>query len=376
MAITFLANNGKTLTVAEDGTRRWIPRDIRSPVYRGLREFYQDVKRDSNLYQAFPTTQIINGYLVVLFSEGDAHAQSDRQIMARKLIVDLAKDTPWTLTTFFVADTLVYDFSLLTDIMLNGDTFVFKHWIVTKTAGVVAQTGDTTFTVSGQVDTELNGDYAIWNAPPRFFDGKWYRTAYKVTAGTWWNTAVFESADLITWTFKGSIAKDSGTPLRFNECDIYQEAGGDFVAVIREDEGAGSDIYTSTSSDLETWTSPVLSTIFSGTQPNCIRSSNGDILVTVGDRVGASGRMGDGTIVGLEDITGVATYKSTDDGVSWLQVQIDAISSTDGGQGMAVEVSTDLIAIVYYGTVVRPNSAFDEGEAGVRLCLVKTDLIV
>lgn len=375
MAITVLANNGSTLTVSEDGTRKFVPRLLSSADYRGLRDFYQDVKRVNDKYIAFPFSQIINGYLVVIFSEGEAHGSSDRQIMARKLIVDLDKDTPWALVTFFENTGSVFDFSLLTDIMVNGESFLFKVWTVTKTAGVVAQVTHSVFTVTGEGDTELNGDYVTWSVP-RFFSGNWYRTAYKVTGGTFWNTAVFESADLITWAVKGFIAKDSVTPLRFNEADIYQEAGGDFVAVIREENGAGNPVYTSTSTDLITWTTPVLSTTFFGRQPNCIKSTNGDILVSFGDRDGTSGRTGSGAFVDDNNVTGITTYKSTDDGVTWLQVQIDAISSTDGGQPMALEVSTDVIGIFYYGAIARSNIAFDENEPGVRFCQVQTDLII
>lgn len=375
MTITVVANNGSTLTVTEGLTRKFVPRLLSNTDYRGLRDFYQDVKRTGDQYIAFPFSQIIGSYLVVIFSEGDAHAQSDRQIMARKLIVDLDTDTAWELVTFFENDTLVFDFSLLADIMTDGESFVFKIWTVTKAAGVISQVTNSSFTVTGEGDSDLNGEYLTWSVP-RFFGSNWYRTAYKTSGGTFWNTAVFESADLITWTVKGFIAKDSSTPLKFNEADIYQEAGGDYVAVIREDSGEGNAVYTSTSTDLITWTTPVLSTTFFGRQPNCIKSTNGDILVSFGDRDGTSGRTGNGNFVDDSNVTGVSTYKSEDDGVTWLQVQIDAINSTDGGQPMALEVSTDVIGIFYYGAISRTNQPFSEDEPGVRFCQVQTALII
>lgn len=375
MTIAVIAENQDTVTVTEDGTRKFVPRLLSSTDYRGLRDYYQDVKRIGDKYIAFPFSQIIGAYLVTIFSEGDAHGDSDRQIMARKPIANLAKDTPWEQVTFFENTGAIFDFSLLTDIMANGESFLFKVWTVTKTAGVVSQSTDSFYTVTGEGDSELNGDYAAWSVP-RNFGGTWYRTAYKTSGGTYWNTAVFESSDLITWTVKGFIAKDSVSPLRFNEADIYQEAGGDYVAVIREDNGAGNAVYTSTSTDLITWSSPVLSTTFFGRQPNCIKSTNGDILVSFGDREGTSGRTGSGSFVDDSNITGITTYKSKDDGATWLQVQIDAINSTDGGQPMALEVSNDVIGMFYYGSIARSNIAFNESEPGVRFCQVQTDLII
>ena len=375
MAITFLANNGDTLTVIEDGTRKFVPRLLSNADYRGFKDTYQDVKRVGNQYIAFPFSQIINGYLVVIFSEGDAHGDSDRQIMARKAIGDLAKDTEWEQVVFFEDAGSIFDFSLLTDIMVDGESFLFKVWTVTKAAGAVSQVTASFYTVSGEGDTELNGDYVAWSVP-RKFGGIWYRTAYKTTGGTYWNTGLFESADLITWTFKSSIAKDSGAGLKFNETDIYQETGGTYVAVTREETGTGNPIYTATSADLITWTAPVLSTTFFGRQPNTIKSTNGDILVSFGDRDGTSGRTGSGAFVDDNNVTGISTYKSEDDGVTWLQVQIDAISSTDGGQPMALEVSTDVIGIFYYGAIARSNIAFNEDEPGVRFCQVQTSLII
>ena len=375
MAITVLANNGDTLTVSEDGTRKFVPRLLSSADYRGLRDYYQDVKRTGNNYIAFPFSQIINGYLVVLFSEGDSHGNSDRQIMSRKPIGDLAKDTAWEEVVFFENTGSVYDFSLLTDIMVDGESFVFKVWTVSKAAGAVTQITQSTFTVSGEADPELNGDYVTWSVP-RLFGGLWYRTGYKVDGGTYWNAAVFESTDLKVWAFKGSVAKDSGAGLKFNETDIYQETVGTYVAVTREETGTGNPVYTATSADLITWTAPVLSTTFFGRQPNTIKSTNGDILVSFGDRDGTSGRTGSGAFVDDNNVTGISTYKSEDDGVTWLQVQIDAISSTDGGQPMALEVSTDVIGMFYYGAIARSNIAFNEDEPGVRFCQVQTDLII
>ncbi len=376
MALTILDSNERVITVSDNGTRRFVPRDLSNPDYRGLKDFYQDVKRTGDLYLAFPSVQIINGWVVVMFSEGEGHASSSRQLLARKEVADLAVDTEWEIGTFYEESTEVYTFTLLDDIMVDGDTFTFKHWTVRRIAGVVSQVGSPTFTVSGEVDTDLNGDYAVWNGPPRLFGGVWYRTAYKTSGGTYWNVALFESTDRVTWTVTGFIAKNVFAALRFNETDIYERTDGVFVAVIREDEGDGNATYTSTSLDLVTWTTPLPSSTFSGRQPNCMTSSNGDILVFLGDRTGGTGRMGDGTETEFDNPTGISVQRSTDGGNTWTLSQIDTIYSTDGGQPMAVEVSTDLIAILYYGAIQRPDADNNEGETGLRMCLVKTASIV
>lgn len=361
MAIVINEITEKHLDITEDGVNMIAPRKFLNKHYQQLiGGNIEDVDRDGIKYKAFPFTQIIGVYLVLIYSDGDAHASSDRQIMARKPIASIASNTvPWETVVFFENSTGDFDFSLLSDIMNNGDLFTFKVWAVSQTSGIISAATATNPVVSGNPDPEIDGTYLLWSKP-RTFAGSVYRTCYSVEASGW-NTALFTSADQVTWTLKGVIAKGRGAALQFNETDIVETTSGNFLAFIREDAGAGRAVYTSTSADLITWTAPVLSTIFTGTQPNAIELTNGSLLVSFGDRVGSTGFDAGGVVLNGDNLTGIITHVSTDNGATWsLGTNFDLSWSTDCGQPYMEEVSAGIVSMCYYNSWGPTSESFTE----------------
>ena len=362
MAIVINSATSDCLFITEDGDAKVAPRRFLNQHYSQLiGGNLEDVSRDGVQYKAFPFSNIIGGYFVILYSDGDAHASSDRQIMARKPAASiLDNSTAWEQVTFFENSSAVFNFSLLTDIMTNGESFLFKVWTVTKTAGVVAQSTLSSSVVSGFSDSDIDGNYAMWSKS-RLYAGNYYRVGYSF-AGAEWNSVLFESADQITWAIKGFIAKGIGAGLKFSEADIVETTSGNYLAVIREDSGTGRPLYTSTSTNLITWTTPVLSTEFEGTQPNLIKLSSGSILLSVGDRVGSSGLDFGGVPSNFPTVTGIKTYISTNNASTFsVGTNFDLSWSTDCGQPMMEEVLPGFIAMSYYNSLKQTNSVTEPG---------------
>ena len=366
MAITINTENQETLYVTDNGIKKTIPRSYNNYIYHNLiGDSYQDIKRNGTQYIAFPFVQKIGNYIFVMFSEGDAHASSDRQKIARKAVSDIASQSvDWTIATFYENSSGVYDLSLFDIAMSDGEEFTFKSWLVSKSAGAVSAQVVSTVTVSGYSDSDIDGTYALWSQP-RQYGSKWYRTGYATySGGSEWNTALFESTDQITWTIKGVIAKGIGNSLQYNECDIAETTSGNYIAVIREETGTGRPLYTCTSSDLITWTTPVLSSEIEGVQPNLNKLASNTILLCVGDRTDRSGYNNGGIIPNSIDSTGIAAYTMESPYSSFSkQTFLDKTWSTDGGQPWAIEYSTGDIFVAYYNAS-EPTNLFS--EPGVR----------
>jgi hypothetical protein len=374
MVITINSSTSEVLNITEDGVEKVVPRVFTNPTYNELvGKTYQDIKRNGTQYIAFPFTQKIGSYIFILFSEGDAHGDSDRQKMARKAVADLSDTSiAWDIVTFFEDSTLVYDYSLLTPIMSDGETFVFKSWVVTKAAGVVSSQIVSTVVVSGYSDSDIDGTYALWSKP-KFVGSNWYRTGYS-SVGAEWNSVLFESADQVSWAIKGVLAKGIGASKMYNESDIVETSVGNYLAVIREDVGAGRPLYTCTSTDLITWTSPVLSTSIEGVQPNLIKLASGTVLLGVGDRVDRSGFDAGGLIPNAIKTTGIEIYKLPSPYSTWsVGTSIDKTWSTDGGQPYLIEHTAGSVIAAYYNSLQPTDSVT---EPGVRVKMFTESNIV
>lgn len=322
-----------------DGVVSTIPRAMANADYQRLLGWgMRKISLERGVYQAFPSAiTSISGSLVAIYSSGEGHGNSDRQIWLRSD----NNFVNWTTGTF-VADSApnVYDNSFLDGLLTTGQTANFKGvYTVEKTGGGYSNTVQSTLT--NGPDT-----YAIWSQKPIFVGGKWLTTAYR-TSSSPTQTALVQSTDeMKTWTFSTLIAADAGK--QFSEAAIAQCANGDLVALIREDSGS-RDVYTSRSTDSgATWSAPTI-TALKGTQPALLVLSDNSVIAMTGDRSGTSGLNPAGTLLDGNDITGISAWKSTDNGVTWgFKIMLAAMWSTDGGQPMPVELSTGDVGFLCY----------------------------
>lgn len=308
------------------------PRDVTQATGAQLTS-YRSKTIYNQAYDAFPYAVKIGSSIIGIFSTGAAHAQSDKQVMFR------TNDNGLTFQTvdFFINSTGVFNTSLLTDLLGVGEAVVLKVWTVKNTAGVLGVT--TTSIVSG---------YAVWSKP-KLIGSVLLRTGYNSTT---WETALLQSTDAgVTWTVKSVIAP-STSGLLYNEADIVQTVPSNLVAYIREDSGAGDNLYQSISTnDGVTWSTPtvVSTTVLQGRQPNLIKLADGSIILATGDRSGISGYTGSGEVVGNTSTTGISVFKSTDNGTTWTyRTRIAPMYSTDGGQPFLIEIGSGVVFAVWY----------------------------
>lgn len=291
-------------------------------------------------YSAFPFIDKINGAIVGICSDGESHANSSKQIM----FVSTDNGFSWALgNNFFDNSTSSFDFSLLDNIMQNGDVLVLKSFIIKKNAGVIS--ADIVPTIDG------NGKkYAVWSRVKQK-DGLYYRTGYNM-ANNQGETALLVSSDKINWSFKSVIF--GGVGKIFNEADIVNTTGTTWIAYCREDSASNSNpLYKSISTDNgATWSTPVIQDvgIMDGRQPNLTKLSDGSIILAAGDRSGSSGYAGSaGDIIWGTNTTGITIFRSVDGGDTWsYRTRIAPIFSTDGGQPHIVETTTGRILCAYY----------------------------
>lgn len=300
----------------------------------------QQIAEADGKYLAFPFVISIGSSLVGIYSDGESHAASDKQVMIRSD----DNGATWSSVEFFVNATGVFNTSLLTDLIADGDTAVFKVWTVKNTAGVFSVTTASTVSYGGLT-------YALWSKAAPGPSSKLYRTGY-ATNGSDTQTALFESADGgVTWS--GVAVMFSGAGKLFNEADLVNTSGTNWLAVCREDSGSSNPLYTATSTDDgATWSAASLLTAASinGRQPNLSMLSDGSIILATGDRAGVSGYSGSaGDQVAGFDTTGITVFRSTDSGSTWsFRTRIAPIFSTDGGQPYVNETTAGRICVVYY----------------------------
>ena len=299
-------------------------------------------------YLGFPFIVKLGSSLVGIYSEGDSHANSDRQIIIRS---DDGGVT-WQSTVFFTAATGAFNFSLLESLLTDGQSVLLKVWTVKNVSGVFSATQNSTVSFGGLT-------YALWSKAVDAPGGKLFRTGY-ASNGTGTQTALFESSDGgLTWVGK-SVIFLSGS-LLFNEADIVNTTGTNWLAVVREDSGASNPLYRANSTDGgDTWSAATIfpASAINGRQPNLTKMSDGSILLATGDRSGTSGYGGSAgdQVVGF-DTTGITLFRSTDNGANWsFRTRLSPMFSTDGGQPYVNETNSGTINVVFYTRVMTKSS--------------------
>nr|WP_321482863.1 sialidase family protein [uncultured Cohaesibacter sp.] len=314
------------------------------------REFVKMIGFENHLidvagdYQAFPFSILLGGKIVTIYSDGPAHANSEKQVV----VVFDPTDNTYEAVDFYVYDTLTYDFSLLDPLMSDGDVITLKSFRIAKASGVISAT------IVATVD---NGGitYALWS---RVFEhnGSFYRTGYATAGTSYAKAALFSSVDQETWVYVSEIA-GLGV-LQFTEADVCIRADGSWISVIRETSGGSStgNLYYVTSSDSgATWTSPALFDVdlINGVQPSLITLSNDDVILMAADRTGNSGASAGNQLSGF-DQTGIAVWRLPAAApnvavANWTKRRmLMGIFSTDGGQPWPVEIADGEICSFCY----------------------------
>jgi len=281
------------------------PRDPANPVFVDAFAFKTKIIDDTQptRYLAFPFVVKIGASLVGIFSESDSHASGSSQYMIRS---DDDGET-WSQVQFFDnAAPTVYNTSLLASLLAVGDAVVLKVWTIKNVAGTLTVTVQSTGTLGGNT-------YALWSKSIAGAGGNLWRTGYGVVAGIT-QTALFQSTDGgVTWTGVSVMFSDAAK--NFNEADIVYLNGTSWLSLVREDLSSSlfNSVYYSTSVDNGvTWSAAVLldQTKVNGRQPNLIKTTDGNIVFSSGDRkTGSSGYSPDGTIVPyVYDTTGITVY--------------------------------------------------------------------
>lgn len=343
MAITIETLRGFEILATDDnGDKNIFPRDVRHPEFAKAYSFRtKQINNEPDEYCAFPDFRRLGSAIVGIFSSGPAHADSEKQVMARSDDEGLT----WSLVDFYINSTGVYNFSLLTDLLAPGETATFKTFTVKNTAGVFAAT---------VVSTVSYGDktYALWSRVISGPSGKLWRTGYAVDGGDA-TTALLESSDGgLTWA--GKAVMFTGTGKYYAEADLVNTSGSTWVAVCPDRNSSTEVLYTSISTDDgATWgaATAIDAAYIHGNQANLIKITNGSLVLCTGDRTGTSGYAGSAgdQVFGL-DTTGISMSVSTDGGATWgYKTRLSPVYSSDGGQPMAIETTTaNTVLVVFY----------------------------
>ena len=281
------------------------PRDPANPIFVDAFDFKTKIIDDTqpDRYLAFPFVVKVGASLVGIFSESDSHASGSSQYMIRS---DDDGET-WSKVQFFDnAAPTVYNTTLLTSLLAVGDSVVLKVWTIKNVAGTLIVTVQSTGTLGGNT-------YALWSKSIAGAGANLWRTGYGTVAGKT-QTALFQSADGgVTWAGVSVMFADAAK--NFSEADVVYLDGTSWLSLVREDLSSSiyNSVYYSTSvDDGVTWASAVLldQAKVNGRQPNLIKTTDGNIVFSSGDRkTGSSGYAADGTIVPyVYDTTGITVY--------------------------------------------------------------------
>jgi hypothetical protein len=116
---------------------------MRSAHYRKVRNFKDVLVRHNNLYNALSYMIGLGDSLVGIHTESESHASGGVQLMTRSDDFGFS----WRWTVFYdVSATPQFDFSLIEDLMDDGDVVFLKGARITKTAGVCSAVWQTSQT--------------------------------------------------------------------------------------------------------------------------------------------------------------------------------------------------------------------------------------
>lgn len=348
MSFIININNSDSVYAVIDGVKKIATKNIRNFDFaRGMNiktSRYSTTGKTDFKYNAFPYFVNYGNYSYGIYSEGDAHGDSDRQVMVRTS--KSSDGQSFQKVVFFENSTGVFDTSLLAGILGVGQSIILKIWTIINESGTINVYANSSISVSGL-------SYALWgevivNA------GVYYRTGHSNDTDNH-NTALFTSSDLgKTWTFKSIIAR--GTTANnhiYSEAGLFYISSGDFVAIVRDDyDGDGDNaLYIVKSLDFGiTWDSPtLLPSNIRGRQPKLTRiTTSGYMALTISKRIGTSGENANESIL-YGNRTGIQLFISTDNGTTWgTGTMIDTFYSTDGGQPWALSYTENRLFIPYY----------------------------
>lgn len=295
------------------------------------------IAQERGVYNAFPGgVKILGDSIVAIYSSGVGHGQSDRQIWVKSS----DRFEYFETGTFLENATGVYDNSFLSE-LTQGESINFKSVFTVKNVSGTL----TNFTTPVVMVTD---QYALWGVPV-LVGGEWLTTGYRISGG-YERTALFKSTDgMGTWQFVTLIATSGAR--KFTEASLAECSNGDLIAVVRDNSTSTRDLYlTRRPNGSQVWGTPaMLPNHIKGTQPNLLRLSSGDVVLFAGDRIGASTLDDNGNHTGIGDITGIACWKSRDNGSSWGDATMIAPSwGTDCGQPVSIELPDGNIGLLCY----------------------------
>lgn len=347
MSFAITAVHEDKLEVTIEGIPSIVPRSLMNAEYQRIFDIgFKKIDLERNVYNAFPGWMLKRGASkAFIYSSGIGHAQSQRQIGIRT-DDDFAT---FSRSVFFENATGVYDNSFLDGMLLPDEVFAAKNiFKVRKTASGYENKVQSTIAVTGQGAND--GTYAFWSSRPIEVNGKLYCTGYRTSPAPA-VPALFESVNGgWDWTFFTIVAPASA-PLALNEMAICAYGVNNYLGVIREETGAGRPLYITRSiGDLVSWTTPSLLSNIQGVQPSLTPLPDGDILLTVGHRTGSSGFFDSGGKIREQiNITGIVTWRSTNNGATWPnRVNLAPMWSTDGGQPMPEVLESGLVGFPCY----------------------------
>jgi hypothetical protein len=299
-----LKNEFDLIATDADGDPCIFPRDPSNQIFVDAFDFKTKIVDDTqpNRYLAFPFVVKVGASLIGIFSDNEAHAVgSSGQWMIRSD----DNGATWEKVKFFdAAAPTIFDTSLLVGVLSTGNSVVLKIWTIKNNAGTLDVTVQSTVSFGGNT-------YPLWSKSIPGASGKLWRTAYGNVSGNL-ETILCESSDgVVTWTGVTTIFADAGKI--FTEADIVKLDGTTWYAMVREDVGDGNPVYESISEDDgATWSSPALipTAQINGRQPNLIKTTDGSIIFSSGDRSGSSSYASDGSLVPfLVNTTGITVYR-------------------------------------------------------------------
>lgn len=287
------------------------PRDTSNHVFVQAFDFKTKlIAKSPTNYLAFPYVVSLSSSLIGIYSDGDAHASSDKQVMIRSDDNGLT----WTSTNFYIASTDTYDFSLLQGVLSADEKVVLKVWTVTNVDGTTLSATNVQTSVTSGTDI-----YTLWSRPVRGTNNILYRTGYTTTSWTTevssTKTGLLTSIDGDSWNLASVMFLSAG--LMFTEADIVNISNNNWFAVVREQSGSFNPLWWTTSNDNgATWMQITSANLFditkiNGRQPNLIKTLSGGLILSTGDRAGGSSYTGEGSqLPFLGDTTGITVYRA------------------------------------------------------------------
>lgn len=357
--------------------RSLMPREIYNGTFRSLIDLRTKTVFDSPdatplRYSAFPRCpafrdvtgtligMTVDGLAIIMWSDGVAHGDSDRVMLALVNPVTLATEV----SVLRVGGGALTP-TILTGKLALGQNILMARFLIKQPVDGSAPVGSVlpiqSYVIDGPGDSR---PISPWSRPKKFSDGNWYRAGFQTNA-TDSPAVVLQSTDnQETWDYLSTIAYDGATPRRFNEADIVETSTGNVLAWIGEVDPAGltRPIWYNTSADLcATWGTATLYTagtygIISGNQPQLDLLVDGKIQGMLADREGTSGLSNIGMpIDNTRNRTGIAHFLSLDGSATDFRYRTMMLPfrGSDGGQPAPVEFDDGEMFFASYG--VRRN---------------------